>query len=95
MKVNVGISKKIGQPNYGSRGASVGIELEIGDSALADKAKLEEKISQLAGIAEASVNRQLGDQASDRPADPASERQVKCLYAKAKQQGIDLDERTN
>jgi hypothetical protein len=28
MKLNVGLSRKVGEPNYGSRGASVNLELD-------------------------------------------------------------------
>ncbi len=35
MKLNVGLSRKVGEPNYGSRGASVNLELEL-DAALVE-----------------------------------------------------------
>ena len=32
MTLNVGLSRKVGEPNYGSRGASVNLELELDNS---------------------------------------------------------------
>ena len=29
LKLNAGISRKVGEPNYGSRGATVHLELEV------------------------------------------------------------------
>ena len=29
IKLNAGFSRKVGEPNYGSRGASVNVELEL------------------------------------------------------------------
>jgi hypothetical protein len=34
MKLNVGVSRKVGLPDYGSVGASCGIELEVDGSLL-------------------------------------------------------------
>ena len=35
LKLNVGLNRKVGEPNYGSRGASINLELEL-DSAVID-----------------------------------------------------------
>jgi hypothetical protein len=32
MKLNVGLSRKVGEPNYGANGTSVNLELELDNS---------------------------------------------------------------
>ncbi|MGZ0174755.1 MAG: hypothetical protein ACKVHE_35095 [Planctomycetales bacterium] len=39
MKLNVGLSRKIGEPNFGSRGASVNLELELAGRAAGASAR--------------------------------------------------------
>ena len=65
LKINIGLSKKVGEANYGSRGASVNLELDA-DSALAsDPERLREKIRFLFGLAKASVEEELNGNASN------------------------------
>ena len=64
LRINVGFNRKVGEANYGSRGASVNLELEY-DSALAsDPERLKERIRQLFTLAKASVEEELNGQAS-------------------------------
>jgi hypothetical protein len=73
LKINIGLSKKVGEANYGSRGASVNLELEA-DSALAsDSDRLKERIRFLFTLAKASVEEELNGHASNgHSAAPAS-----------------------
>jgi hypothetical protein len=60
IKLNCGISRKVGEPNYGSRGASVNVELELESSAAQDADALHEKIRRLFAVAKASVDEEMG-----------------------------------
>jgi len=59
MKVSVGLTKKIGETNYGSRGASVNVELELESSLVGEPAKLQERIRQIFGIVRTSLAEEL------------------------------------
>lgn len=59
MKLNVGASRKVTDNNYGSRGASVNLELELDASLVAQPVKLQERIRQLFGLARASLAEEL------------------------------------
>ena len=60
LKLNIAMSRKIGEPNYGSRGATVGLEMEV-DSSLVDQPRqLHERIARLFRLAKQSVDRELG-----------------------------------
>lgn len=59
LKLNIGASKKVGEQNYGSRGASVNLEIELDTSLLTEPAKLQEKIRQLFGVARQSLAEEL------------------------------------
>jgi len=59
MKLNVGLSRKVGEPNYGSRGASVNLELELDNSLVEQPERLRERIRQLYQLAKASVDEEL------------------------------------
>jgi hypothetical protein len=39
LKLNVGLARKLGEANYGSRGASINLELEVDSSLISEPAK--------------------------------------------------------
>jgi hypothetical protein len=59
MKLNVGASKKVGEANYGSRGASVNIEMELDSGLVAEPNKFREKIRQLFTLVRSSLAEEL------------------------------------
>jgi hypothetical protein len=59
MKLNVGFSRKVGEPNYGSRGASVNLELELDNSLVEQPERLRDRIRHLYQLAKASVDEEL------------------------------------
>jgi hypothetical protein len=59
LKLNVGFTKKVGEANYGSRGAAVNLELELDSSLVSDADRLKDRIRQLFGLAKASVDEEL------------------------------------
>jgi hypothetical protein len=71
LKLNVGLSRKVGEANYGSRGASVNVELEVDSGLVAEPAKLRERIRQLFGLVRASLAEELNGGNSPAPAPPS------------------------
>lgn len=59
LKLQVGISKKVGEANYGSRGASVNLELEMDSGLVGDADRLKERIRHLFGLAKGAVDEEL------------------------------------
>jgi hypothetical protein len=51
LKLNAGFSRKVGEPNYGSRGASVNVELELESGLVGDADGLMNRIRSLFSIA--------------------------------------------
>ena len=71
MKLNVGLSRKVGEPNYGSRGATVNLELEVDSTLAAEPDRLQDRIRELFGLAKMSIDEELqGD-----PSQPAASQQ--------------------
>ena len=60
LKLNVGVSRKVGEPNYGSRGASVHLEAEVESSLAGNIDSLQERIHSLFRLADAEVEEELG-----------------------------------
>jgi hypothetical protein len=62
MKLNVGASRKVTDNNYGSRGASINVEMELDAALVGEPAKLQEKIRQLFGVVRVSLVEELNGQ---------------------------------
>jgi hypothetical protein len=65
LKVNVGLTRKVGEANYGSRGASVNLELELDGSLVNEPAKLRDKITQAFSLARTSLDAELNGAAGN------------------------------
>lgn len=61
MKLNVGLSRKMGESNYGSRGANVNVEIEVESALAGDAARLRERIRQVFGLVRDSLAEELGN----------------------------------
>jgi len=93
LKLNVGFNRKAGEANYGSRGASVNLELEC-DSGLIDQPdRLRDRIRHLFNLAKASVDEELNGQGaaqSNGHAQANGNGQVRALHAIAQRQQLDV-----
>jgi hypothetical protein len=59
LTLNCGLTKKIGEPNYGSRGASVTVQLELESALINEPAKLQQRIRQAFTIVRSSLDEEL------------------------------------
>jgi hypothetical protein len=103
LKLNIAMSRKIGEPNYGSRGATVGLEMEV-DSGLVDQPReLHVRIARLFRLANASVDRELNRRVEATLSHTngcavrgtaatrrATSNQIRALHAIASERQIDL-----
>lgn len=62
LKLNVGFTKKVGEANYGSRGASINVEVEVDSGLIGDADRLKDRIRQLFALAKTSVEEELAVQ---------------------------------
>ena len=62
LRANVGISRKVADNNYGSRGASVNLEVELESSLIQEPERLQERIRQVFRLAQVSVDEELARQ---------------------------------
>ena len=72
LKLNVGFNRKIGEANYGSRGAAVNLELEAEGGLIGDADKLKERIRQLFAMAKTAVDEELNGSAASNGNDHAN-----------------------
>lgn len=115
IKLNCGVSRKVGEPNYGSRGASVNVELELESATVQDPKLLHEKIRRLFALAKTSVDEELGlanapamppasnpapnsqpphhtgAPANGNGGKPATDSQLRAIWAISNQLGLDQD----
>ena len=59
LRINVGLSRKVGEANFGSRGASVNVEMELDSALVGDPGKLRERIRQIFGLVRTSLAEEL------------------------------------
>jgi hypothetical protein len=59
LKLNVGASRKVTDNNYGSRGASVNLEIELDTTLVTDPPKLQDKIRHLFQVVRTSLAEEL------------------------------------
>ncbi|MFQ5472870.1 MAG: hypothetical protein ACE5FA_08320, partial [Dehalococcoidia bacterium] len=71
LKLNVGLSRKVGEANYGSRGASVNLEIELESGLVSEHERFHERIRRLFGMARAAVEEEL-NQAGDHDGNDAN-----------------------
>ena len=70
IKLNAGFSRKVGEPNYGSRGASVNVELELESNLIGDPDALLARINSLFDLARRSVDGELNGNRVDAGEQP-------------------------
>jgi len=67
IRLNVGLSRKVGQANFGSKGGSVNLEVEVADL---DHNKLKESIHRLFNLAKQSLEDELGTEGQEAQTKP-------------------------
>ena len=72
LKLNIGFNRKVGEANFGSRGASVNLEVEVESGVVREPEKLQAKIDYLFELAKASVESQLNGGSAPQQPQPAS-----------------------
>jgi hypothetical protein len=102
LKISIAMSRKKGERNYGSRGATVGLEMED-DSSLANQPQLlQERLAKLFELAKEAVDRQLegrptacsqcaeGATMRNGQSRPATSAQIRAIYAIGNRYQLDL-----
>jgi hypothetical protein len=105
LTLNCGLTRKVGDSNFGSRGASVNLAVELESSLVTEPAKLQEKIRQLFAVVRTSLNEELngggkgsnaaaggsnaGNLNQSKPPRLATAPQVKAIAGLLRAQGIE------
>ncbi len=67
LRLNVGASRKIADDHFGSRGASINLDIELDSSLVADFPKLQERIRHLFGLVRQSLAEELNGAKGQHP----------------------------
>ncbi len=59
IKMNIGLSRKVGEANFGSRGASINLEVELDSGTISDQQLFQERVRALYAQARQSINAEL------------------------------------
>ena len=62
LKTNVSVSRKVADNNYGSRGASVGLEIELDSTLINEPERFHERIRQVFRLAQQAIDEELNRQ---------------------------------
>ena len=62
LKLNIGLSRKVGEANYGSRGASIHLEVEVDSSVASDPTRLQGHIREVFDLVRTSLDEELRGQ---------------------------------
>ena len=68
LKTNVGVSRKIADQNYGSRGASVNLEVELDSALIQEPQRFLDRIRQVFRLAQQAIDEELNRQQAGAPA---------------------------
>jgi hypothetical protein len=99
LKLHIAASQKVGQANYGSRGASLGLELEVDSSLAQQPRQLHAEIDRLFRFARQCLAHELGARRAADAEDgssagqavrPATAAQVRAIHALASRHQRDL-----
>ena len=71
VKLNIGLSRKVGEASFGSRGASINLEVELDNGVLNDPGQLRDRVQDLYGLARQSVDEELQRAAEAGPSEPS------------------------
>jgi hypothetical protein len=102
-KLNVGVTRKISDGHYGSRGASVSLEIELDHQITREPVQLHAQMAQLFRLVQQAVSAELERSAAPLPGPaqaskvtpsgeerPATRAQIKAVQNSAQQKGADL-----
>lgn len=105
LKLNISLSRKVGEANYGSRGATVGLEMEAEASLAHQPDQLYDQIAHFFSLARESVDRELAKPTTPlthvvmgngsaarlaREARGATANQLRAIHAIATERELDL-----
>ena len=71
VKLNIGLSRKVGEASFGSRGASINLEVELDNGVLNDPGLLRDRVQDLYVLARQSVDEELQRPAEAGPSEPS------------------------